>query len=120
MTEKMTVELPVELAQRARAIAAQTHRPVEAVLVEWIDRAAAESPVELLPDEAVLALCDAELEETVQEEMSELLERRREGALQPPEDSRLDDLMQTYRRGLVRKAQGLKEAVARGLKPRLS
>jgi hypothetical protein len=119
MTEKGTVELPLALAERARAVAAQTHRPVEEVLVEWIDRAAAESPVESLPDEEVLALCEAQLEEGLQQQLSDLLERRREGALQPPEDGRLEELMRAYRRSLVRKAQALNAAVTRGLKPRL-
>jgi hypothetical protein len=36
------------------------------------------------------------------------------------ERGRLDALMQTYRHGMVRKAQALKVAVARGLQPPLS
>ena len=43
----------------------------------------------------------------------------RDGLLQEPERRRLDDLMRVYRRGLVRKAQALRTAVARGLRPRL-
>jgi len=62
MTEKVTVELPEDLARRAHAVAVQTRRPVEAVLVEWINRAAADPPVESLSDEELLALCDAELQ----------------------------------------------------------
>jgi hypothetical protein len=42
MSEKVTVELPEELAQRASAVAAQTRRRFEDVLVEWIGRAGAE------------------------------------------------------------------------------
>jgi hypothetical protein len=115
MSEKVTVELPEELARRAHAIAAQTRRPVEAVLVEWLNHLAAEPPVESLLDEMLLALCDTELEEDLQEQLSDLLERQREGALQGPEGDRLRELMALYRRGLVRKAQALQAAVARGL-----
>jgi hypothetical protein len=120
MSEKVTVELPEELARRAHAIAAQTSRPVEDVLVEWIHRAAGEPAVESLPDEVLLALCDSQLEEGLQEELSGLLELRREGELEPGERGRLEELMTLYRRGLVRKAQALKAAVARGLVPPLS
>jgi hypothetical protein len=120
MSERVTVELPEELARRAHAVAAQTRRPVEEVLVEWMSRAASDPPVESLSDEELLALCDAELEEDLQEELSDLLERQREGAIKGPERDRLRELMSLYRRGLVRKAQALQGAVARGLRPRLA
>jgi hypothetical protein len=120
MSEKVTVELPEELAQRARAVAAQTRRRFEEVLVEWIDRAGAEPVAESLADDELLALCDRQLDAGRQEELSDLLTRNREGLLQEAERDRLDELMRIYRRGLIRKAQALKAAVARGLKPRLS
>lgn len=120
MSEKVTVELPDELAQRVRAVAAQTHRRFEEVLVEWLDRAGTEPAVESLSDEEVLALCQGQLDAGQQHELSELLARNREGALQEVERERLEELMHVYRRGLVRKAQALSIAVARGLKPRVA
>jgi hypothetical protein len=120
MSITVTIELPEELAQRARAVAAKTRRSFEDVLVEWIDRAGGEPPVESLPDEDVLALCDSQMEAGQQEELSELLSCNREGVLGDKERERLDELMRVYRRGLVRKAQALKTAVERGLRPRLS
>jgi hypothetical protein len=120
MGERVTVELPDALAERARAVAAQTHRRLEEVLIEWLDRAGAEPAVELLPDEQVLALCDSQLEAGEQEELSELLAGQREGSLTESESRRLTEVMQVYRRGLVRKARAVQVAVARGLKPRLS
>jgi hypothetical protein len=119
MSEKVTVELPEELAQRARALASQARRGFEEVLVEWIDRAVAEPAVEFLPDDQVLALCDGRMDADQQEELSGLLARNREGHLAVGERDQLDALMGIYRRGLVRKAQAWKVAVARGLKPRL-
>jgi hypothetical protein len=119
MTEKVTVELPEELAQRARAVAAQTQQPFEDVLVEWMERAGTEPAVELLSDTQLLALCDRQMDAGPQEELSDLLDRNREGPLADAERRRLEELMRSYRRGLVRKAQALKVAVARGLKPRL-
>jgi hypothetical protein len=90
------------------------------VLVEWIDRASTELPVESLPNDWVLALCDMQMEPEQQAALSNLLAGNREGELDNEEVNQLDELMQVYRRGLVRKAQALKVAVERGLKPVLS
>lgn len=120
MAEIVTIELPETLAQRAKEIAAFTHRRLEDVLVEWIDHAITELPVESLPDEQVLSLCDMQMESEQQEVFSELLERNREGQLSDTEVRQLDDLMKVYRQGLVRKARALKVAVDRGLKPALN
>ncbi|KAB8314889.1 hypothetical protein SD81_033270 [Tolypothrix campylonemoides VB511288] len=117
MAEIITLELPERLAQQAKEIAALTHRRLEDVLVEWIDRAITELPVESLPDEQVLVLCDLQMEREQQEVFSDLLARNQEGQLNDAEVKRLDDLMEVYRRGLVRKARAMKVAVERGLKP---
>ena len=120
MTVKVTVELPEEVAQRARAAAARAQRSFEELLVEWIDRAASESPVDSLPDEQVLTLCDAEMDPAQQAELGDLLAANRNGSLGDEDRRRLDALMQVYRRGLVRKAQALQTAVQRGLRPPLA
>ncbi len=119
MGVKVTVELSEELAHRARAVADQTHRSFEEVLVALIDRAAAEPAVELLPDDQVLALCNSEMAVDQQVELSELLEQNREGLLEQSGQNRLEELLRVYRRGLVCKAQALRIAGARGLKPPL-
>src|SRR5438132_5208848 len=114
MTERVTLEVPEELAQRARAVAAQTRRRFEEVLVDWIDRAGAEPTIESLADAELLVLCDQQLDSRQQEELSDLLAGNREGLLQEAQRDRLDELMRIYRRGLVRKARALDAAVARG------
>lgn len=119
MSERVTVDVPDEVARRARAVAAQTQQRFEDVLAVWLDRAGAEPSMELLPDDEVLAVCDRELEAKQQAELSDLLRRQREGTLSERKRERLDELMGVYRRGLVRKAQALKVAVARGLRPPL-
>lgn len=119
MSTVLTLELPDELARRARALAAASNRRIEDAIVEWIGRAVGEPPVESLPDAELLSLCDSMLEPSLQDELSELLGRVREGALSVAEQSRLEELMSLYRAGLVRKASALREAVARGLRPRL-
>jgi hypothetical protein len=119
MSETVTLELPGELAQQARALAAATNRPLEDAVVDWIGRTVANPPLESLSDARLLDLCDAALDSAQQEELSDLLAGMREGQLSETEQSRLEQLMAVYRRGLVLKAKALKEAVDRGLRPRL-
>ncbi len=120
MAEIVTLELSEELALRAKDIATRTSRRLEDVLLEWIDHAAAEPPPELLSNSQILALCELQMEVEQQDELSDLLARNREGLLDETKRQRLDELMQVYRRGLVRKAQALQIAVGRGLRPPLS
>jgi hypothetical protein len=120
MAERLTIELPEDLAEQVRTVAARTQRSFDEVLVDLLRRGGAEPVLELLPDEQLLAECDREPEPARQEELSDLLERSREAALPPAERARLDELMRTYRAGLVRKAQALELAVNRGLRPRLN
>lgn len=120
MGEIVTLELPEALAVRARETAARTHQRFEDVVIDWLGRVAAEPPVESLPDDQVLALCDAQMKAEQQEELGDLLARHREGVLSQAGQDRLDELLRIYRRGLVRKAQAWKTAVARGLRPLLN
>lgn len=120
MAEIIRLELPEILAQRAKEIAALTHRRLEDVLVEWIDQAINDLPVESLPDQQVLALCDLQMETEQQEALSDLLARNQDGQLKESEVNQLNELMQVYRSGLVRKARAMKVAVNRSLRPALS
>ena len=120
MSETMTLEVPDRLVERARAVAVQTHRPLEDVLVEWLARVAADVPIEELPDAEVLALRDLQMDEAEQAELSALLADQREGTLGDEARARLDALMRSYRQGMVRKARALKIAVDRGLQLPLS
>lgn len=93
---------------------------MEDVLLEWLGRAATDLPVDLLPDEQVLALRDQQMSEGQQSELDELLASQREGGLDDASRRRLEEIMDLYRRGMTRKAQALKVAVDRGLQPPLS
>jgi hypothetical protein len=120
VAQRITLEIPDSLAQKVRDFAQLTHRPIEAVVLEWLDNASMDLAVESLSDTQVSALCDSEMSSEQQLRLSELLEHNREGTLTQPQQEELDQLMQLYRRGLVRKAQALKVAVDRGLRPALS
>ncbi|MFO0952932.1 MAG: hypothetical protein U0835_17630 [Isosphaeraceae bacterium] len=120
MSETVTLEIPDELARRARALAASTHRRFEDLVVDGLRQAVEQPDVSSLPDEQLHALCDATLNRLDQERLSTLLADHREGRLSPAETAELDGLMQTYRYGLVLKGKALREAVRRGIRPPLS
>ena len=76
----------------------------------------AEPPIETLSDTQVLALCMEEMQSEQANELNSLLDAQREGRLEGASRIQLDSLMQIYRHALVRKAQALQIAHARGLR----
>lgn len=116
MSEYVTLNLPEDLARGVKQVAERSQRRVEDVLVDWINKALSDLPVESLPDEEVLALCALQMDEALQQELSLLLQKNREGQLDEIKRNRLDEIMKTYREGMIRKAQAWNVAVARGLK----
>ncbi len=120
MSEPLTLDLPDDLARQVRALAAATNRRLEDVVIDSVARAVAEPAVERLPDGELLALCDGSFAPAEQDELSSLLAAHKNGADDVAGHARLDVLMTAYRQGLVLKARALREAVARGLIPRLS
>lgn len=119
MSYTVTLDLSDKIAQNARSVAVRTHRPIDDVLLTWLDQMATELPVADLADEQVLLLSTMELDPAIQIELSDLLAFNREGLLTSQQRLRLDELMQIYRHNLIRKAQAVKVAVARGLRPPL-
>lgn len=120
MAQLITLEIPEPLARKVQDFAQLTDRSIEAVVLEWLDHASTDLAVESLSDPQVSALCDSEMSSEQQLRLSELLEHNRESTLTQLQQEELDQLMQIYRLGLVRKAQALKVAVDRGLRPALT
>jgi hypothetical protein len=116
MSEQVTIEVSKQVARRAESVARIRHQRVEDVLADLLERAVEELPVDLLPDEDVLALAEMTLDGDQEEELGDLLARNREGALDDELRMKLDELMRVYEHGLLRKAQALREAVRRGLR----
>ena len=102
------------------------HRSVEDVLTDsletlWpiVDNMAIRkvyADVTLLSDEAVLALANLKMSSEQNDRYEELSRRSKEEELNQAEQLELLSLMQISRLGLLRKAQGLSEAVRRGLR----
>lgn len=119
MSQTITLELPTSLASTAQAIAMQTKRSVEEVLVDWLNHVATEVPLNSLSNQHILALTRMDMEPEQQTRLSDLLARNRENQLTDGEIAQLDSFMQKYRQGLKQKAEALKIAVERGLIPPL-
>ncbi|GJM40796.1 MAG: hypothetical protein DHS20C20_10780 [Ardenticatenaceae bacterium] len=118
--QTITLQVPSKLASTAQAVAKQTKRPVEEILVEWLNNAAEHLPLESLADEQILALTQSMMESQQQEKLSSLLAKNRENLLNEADKAQLDKLMQLYRQSLLQKAEATKIAVDRGLIPPLS
>lgn len=88
-------------------------------MLGWLGQMASERLMDDLSDAEIVALCDLQLAEPLQLELSQLLESQREGQLDASSRRRLDEIMVTYRQGLVRKARAMRIAVDRGLRPAL-
>ena len=118
MSKLVQLEVPEEIERLAREVAAQEGSNVENVLTAWLEFASSNIPVHLLPDAEVLKLSNAQMPVADQDELWQLLSQNNEGeTLSQADRIRLDALMQVYRSGLLRKAEALKVAVLRGLRP---
>jgi len=115
MPQAVTLNIPEHVVSRAQVEASRNSRPLETVLLEWLERAGQED-LESLSDEQVLTLCDGMMNSDSHNELGDLLERSREDELDESSRRRLAELMSEYQQGLLRKARAWKIAVARGLK----
>ena len=117
MAEQVILNLPDRLAKQVHEVAALTQRKLEDVLIEWLDRGSIdEIAIVELSDDQIVSLCDLQMSELEQTQMSVLLGKQRESELQLGELEQLDRLLQVYRRGMIRKAEAWKVAVGRGLR----
>jgi predicted transcriptional regulator len=113
MSTTLTIELPDELADRAKAAAGRKDF-MEAVTA-WVRSRLEETPLEEQSDDEVSRAATAVMATNRQAELSDLLADQRESRLTPEGRVRLDELMGEYRRGLLAKAKAVNEAVRRGL-----
>ena len=79
-----------------------------------------ERPMEALSDDEVMALAEIRFTSEQDDEFSDLLYLNREGGLDEKGRERLDEYMEVYKKGMLRKAEALRAAVERGLREPLS
>ena len=127
MNNQITLTLPNETYQQAQHLAQLTNCAVDELLADALELVLApvrpgkthSQPVEELSDKQVLALTKLQLPEAQDKRLSRLLDRQQAGKLMERERGELLALMQAYQKGLLRKAQALREAVRRELIPPL-
>lgn len=124
---EITLSLPDELVARAGTLATRSGRKVEEVLRDTLsltfssigNQSGQAKPWTERADAEVLQLCELELADRDDKQLSHLLGKQREGELSASERTQLTALMRRYEDGLLLKAEALHEAVSRGLKPSL-
>jgi hypothetical protein len=128
MTMHVMVSLPDAVYRSAARLAQLTHRDIGDILTDTLalslpalpDTGDAVVPITELSDAEVLSMANLELPPAQDRRLSLLLERQQAGTLSTGDQADLRLLMQAYHEGLLRKAQGLHEAVRRGLREPLA
>jgi len=123
MADRITIDLPTGVLRRAELLALRAGRPIEDYLAETLLHALepfgdlGDAASDAWSDQEVLDVADSRMPDAEDRRLSELLGRQKAGTLLPKEYGEMTALMRLYQRGLLRKSQGLREAVARGLRP---
>ena len=118
---EISVKLPNTLYQNVSALAQAKKKSVAKIIQNAVRKAVLEaSEVEDRPlvdcsDEEVLALAKMKMSGAENKRLSALLEKQREERITSLERNELDALLRVYQVGNLRKAQGIAEAVQRGL-----
>lgn len=128
MSTQVTVTLPDEVYRRAERFARLANRDLASVLADTIQlslppissQVESLEPISELSDEQIMALTELQMEPDQDERLSNLLDQQQSGILTSEDYQELQDLMQIYKEGLLRKATALNEAVKRGLMEPLS
>ena len=119
MSQSITLQLPDDLVSIAQAEAKRSAKPLEVVLVQWMQHGVSED-LQQLSNRELLAICDSTMQIELQQALSELQAKNREDSISNSERTRLQELMDVYQRGLLRKAKALKIAFGRGLRASLN
>jgi predicted transcriptional regulator len=127
MSTQVTISLPEETYRRAKRLAQLTRRDVALVMADTLslslpqlDAQVAETAVASLSNEELMALADLQMDSADDMKLSQLLDKQQASALTETERIELMRLMQIYQSSLLQKAEGLAEAVRRGLREPLS
>jgi hypothetical protein len=115
MTQRVSLHISDSILRRARVIARQTNRSVEDVLVEWLGDYADNRPVDKMTNDEIVYWCNYEINPIMAHELRRLLNTHHETGLSFNDGRRLDTLLQSYRRNIIRKSRALQVAHARGL-----
>ena len=118
---ELTISLPDNVFAHVANLASKTHRRVDEIIVEKIEREflldveGLEKQIAVCSDAEVLKLSNLQMPEKEDKRLSFLLQRQCEKALTKPEQKELWKLMELNRLTTLKKAFGLREVSRRGL-----
>ena len=121
---EISVKLPNNLYQNVSALAQAKKKSVAEIIKNAVRKAvleaseaskAGERPLADCSDSEVLALARMKMSTAENKRLSALLGKQREERITPLARNEMDALMRVYQVGNLRKAQGIYEAVQRGL-----
>ncbi|MFM7904953.1 MAG: hypothetical protein ACKPA9_07250 [Microcystis sp.] len=122
MAISTTLTLPDEIFNLAQSLAHSINRDLNDILVEAIAfyispnyQGEKISSLNSLSDEEIIKLTQLQMASEQDQRLSELLNQQQERDLSTFENRELWSLMQVYQINLLKKSQGLNEAVKRGL-----
>jgi hypothetical protein len=113
--KEVTVEIDAVTLRRARLLAESCACDLNEILSDWLSHYSENLPVEMLPNDEVLKLCQAGSNTVLRRALHSLLHANIQRTLAPEERQRLDALLQAYRRMLIRQSRAYEVASARGL-----
>jgi predicted transcriptional regulator len=118
---EISIKLPDSLYRGVTHLAKTKKKSVSEIIKNAVKKSVAEEteildrPLTGCSDEEVLALANLKMSEAENRRMSELLDKQREETITPLERNELDALFRVFQFGNLRKAEGIYEAVQRGL-----
>jgi|SRR5262245_41178286 len=118
---EISINLPDNLYQDVSHLAKTKKKSVATIIKNAVRKAVREDletlerPLADCSDEEVLALANMKMSAAENKRMSKLLVKQREETITPLERNELEALFRVYQVGNLRKAQGISEAVQRGL-----
>ncbi len=118
---EITISLPDKVFAKVANLASRTHRRVDEIIAEKVERefssetSELERPLAGCSDAEVLGIANLKMSKEQSKRQSELLYKNQADTLTPLERNELETLMLVYQYGNLRKSQGIAEAVLRGL-----
>jgi len=125
MSTPMLIDVSDEALRKAEQVAGATGHSLAEVLSDTVDSGLllverslqARLPLSQISDDETLALADLMMDPQQAERLSELLDKQQAGLIVASERIELERLSCVYDDALIRKSEGMAEAVRRGLRP---
>lgn len=118
---EVTISLPEKIFANLSSVASKSHRRIDEVIAEKIERDFAidvnelERQIAVCSDKEVLELAEITMPESEDKRLSELLNKQNEGNLNADEQKEMWQLMDASRLITLKKAYALREIERRGL-----